>query len=119
MLSFAPEFTPLEQAVMAALCEMHADDRHVLEAQLITAIFRSRVNTGAGFYTDFDVNHDRARAVMGERLRGGPQAKVTGLNHGMGFILWFKDGYADCLEGYTYDDSTAGIELANISFELT
>jgi hypothetical protein len=109
----------MEQAVMAAICQMHQDERQVLEAQLMTAIFRSRVNTGHGFYTHFDVNRDRTAAVAGKRLRDGPQIKVTGLNHGMGFILWFKDGYAHCLEGYAYDDSTVGIDLGKVTFELT
>jgi hypothetical protein len=37
----------------------------------------------------------------------------------MGFILWLKDGYAHCLEGYGYADSTVGIDLEKITFELT
>jgi hypothetical protein len=37
----------------------------------------------------------------------------------MGFILWLKDGYAHCLEGYAYADSTVGIDLEKITFELT
>jgi hypothetical protein len=69
---------------------MHAEDRQLLEAQLATAIFRSRKNTGAGFYTDFDVNQKGIAAITGERLRAGPQVKVTELNHGMGFILWLR-----------------------------
>jgi hypothetical protein len=87
MLSLAPEFTPLEQTVLGAICEMHAEDRQLLEAQLATATFRSRKNTGAGFYTDFDVNQKGIAAITGEKLRAGPQVKVTELNHGMGFIL--------------------------------
>jgi len=36
----------------------------------------------------------------------------------MGFILWLKDGYADCLEGFTVVDSTVGIDLTTLSFEI-
>ncbi|MEY4966604.1 MAG: hypothetical protein RL274_2187 [Pseudomonadota bacterium] len=36
----------------------------------------------------------------------------------MGFILWVDDGRIDCLEGYTYEGSTAGFDLAAIKFEL-
>ena len=36
----------------------------------------------------------------------------------MGFILWIKDGYADCLEGFTVDDSTVGLDLATMNFTL-
>jgi hypothetical protein len=118
MLPFASEFTPLERAVMAAICEMHAEDRQVLEAQLLTAIFGSRENTGAGFFLNFDVNRDQTPAIAGERLRNGPQAQIAVLSHGMGFILWLKDGYAHQLEGYTYDDSTVGMDLGKIDFQL-
>ncbi len=29
----------------------------------------------------------------------------------MGFMLWLDEGYADCLEGHTYDESTVGLNL--------
>ena len=51
-------------------------------------------------------------------MRSGGWVHIDGLDNPMGFILWLKDGYADCLEGFTVDDSTVGIELATISFAL-
>jgi hypothetical protein len=94
------DFTPLERAVLSAICEMHAADRPALEIQLASATVRRRENTGAGFYTEIDVEHGDDAAIGGERLRNGPEAKIIGLDYGMGFILWFKDGYADSLEGF-------------------
>jgi hypothetical protein len=47
------------------------------------------------------------------------QARLDGLEHGMGFILWLKEGYADCLEGYSYGESTTGIILEAASFEVS
>jgi len=55
MLPLASDFTPLEQAVPCAICEEHSNDRAAIEAQLSTAKLRSRENTGAGFFTYFDV----------------------------------------------------------------
>jgi hypothetical protein len=83
MLSSRPEFTRLEQSVLNAICEMHPKDRAALEAQLTTATFLRRENTGAGFYTYFTVQQRHGR-VEGERLRTGPAAKVAGLKNGMG-----------------------------------
>jgi hypothetical protein len=112
-------FTPLERAVLNAICEMHPEDRSALEAQLSTATFRSRENTGAGFYTHFNVDHKSSAAIRGVQLKHGPtQAKIDGLNHGMGFILWLKEGYGDCLEGYSFDQSTTPINLETVGFDL-
>jgi len=97
---------------------MHLVDRLALEAQLATATVRSRENTGAGFYTMLDVQRASMGPVGGERLRKGPEVKIDGFKHGMGFILWLKDGYLDCLEGYSYDDSTVGVDFEQTGFEI-
>jgi len=55
MPSVGSDFTPLEQAVLRAICEMHPVDQAALEGQLSTAMILSRENTGAGFYTRFSV----------------------------------------------------------------
>ena len=111
-------FTALERAVLRAICEMHSADQTALEAQLSTANVLSRENTGAGFFTRFVVDHDSGAAVGGARLKDGPGARIEGLDHGMGFILWLKEGYADCLEGYSFADSTTGIDLERVGFEI-
>jgi len=118
MHSLNPEFTPLERAVLDATCRMHLADKPALEAQVASATVVSRENTGAGFYTDFTVTHDSSMAVSGERLRNGPSAKVEGLKYGMGFILWLTDGFANCIEGYSYDESTAEIAFEKAPFEV-
>jgi hypothetical protein len=93
-------------------------DRVALKTQFLTAAVIGRENTGAGFYTQIAVQRDSVASVGGERRRTGPAAKVEGLEHDMGFVLWLKDGFADCLEGYCYDESTTGIEFNRVSFEL-
>jgi hypothetical protein len=85
---------------------------------LATATVQSRKNTGAGFYTNFDVSRIGQAPLTGERLRSGGWARVDGLKNQFGFILWLKDGYAGCLEGFTVDDSTVGLDLAALIFEI-
>jgi len=118
MPSVESEFTPLERAVLHALCEMHPTDRAALEGQLSAAVVLSRENTGAGVYTRFSIERSSCIRIGGERLRRGPAAKIDGLEHGMGFILWLTEGYADCLEGYCYEESTTGIRLEGAGFEI-
>jgi hypothetical protein len=119
MLSFNSTFTPLERAVLDAILEIHPSDKSALECQLASAIVTNRENTGAGFYTEFNARHETSVALSGERMRSGPTATVQGLEHGMGFILWLTDGFADCLEGYSYDESTAEMSLENTVFEIS
>jgi hypothetical protein len=90
----------------------------VLESQLSTAKLVSRENTGAGCYTRFAVQRECSPAIQGERFHSGPETKIQGLQHGMGFILWVQEGYADCLERHSYGESTSGINLETSSFEL-
>jgi hypothetical protein len=117
--SISAEFTALERAVLAAICEIYSADQEALKAQLSTATIRRRENTGAGFFTDFEVQRDATAPVGGRRLREGPEARIEGLKYGMGFILWLKEGYANSLEGYAYGpERTDGIALEATSFQI-
>jgi hypothetical protein len=110
-------FTKLEEAALADVClQCTTDQAAALTVQLSTAKVRSRENTGVGFYTRFDVARDRP--IPGEWKRPVGWTYVEGLTRPMGFILWIQDGYADCLEGFTVDDSTVGLDLATMNFTL-
>jgi hypothetical protein len=37
----------------------------------------------------------------------------------MGFVLWLENGYAKCLEGYSYEESTVDIDFERIGFKIT
>jgi hypothetical protein len=47
--SVGSDFTPLEHAVLRAICEMHPVDQAALEGQLSTAMILSRKNTALVF----------------------------------------------------------------------
>ena len=112
------QFTPLEHAVLKAVCEGNPSDRTALDAQLSSAIVHKRENTGAGFFTYFEVKRDPGGCISGEPRRSGPDANIEGLQRGMGFILWLNEGYASCLEGFSYEESTTAIDYNTVSFEL-
>jgi len=75
----------------------------------------ARENSGAGFYTQLAITD-------GPKMDGAPSplgdigADIQGMKHGMGFLLWLRDGMADTLEGYTYDDTTEGLELTDLQY---
>ena len=118
MSSLESAFTPLEGAVLSAIGEMHPEDQAQPSPTVDCDLSQPRKHR-AGFFTHFAVDRDSTPAIGGRRLRDGPAARVAGLEHGMGFILWLEGGYADCLEGYSYgNESTTGIELERVRFEL-
>ena len=118
MPSSGSGFMPIERAVLQAICEMCSMDRDALKAQLSTATILRREYTGAGFYTYFSVDRASNRAIGGESPRSGPNARIEGLEHGMGFILWLKEGYADCLERYSLDESTTEVAFERVGFKI-
>jgi hypothetical protein len=118
MATISSEFTTLEKAVLDAICSANPGEKTLLEQQFAAATIVSRDNTRAGFYTDFRVDRTSSSPVQGDRRRTGPSANVEGLQHGMGFVLWITDGFADCLEGYSYDESTSEIAFDRTAFEI-
>ena len=77
----------------------------------------SRENNGHGFYIGFSVDHGSSAVVRGPERKDGPVAKIDGLKHGMGFILWLKEGYASCLEGFGYGEDISSLNLETVDFE--
>jgi hypothetical protein len=113
--------TALEQAVLEVFSNIDSQGI-ALRSQIATARVRNRENTGHGFFTYVDVDH--TVAAMGDRkprdMREEVYATVAGAEYGMGFILWLKDGYVDCLEGYCFsNDDTKGWDLEHLSFEVS
>jgi hypothetical protein len=117
--SIKSDFSELERAVLSAICEIHSADRAAIEAQLSTATLLGRENTGCGFFTYIETERRAVVAIVGERFRHGPQVKVNGLEHGLGFVLWLKEGFVSCLEGYSYGrECTEGIVSETAAFEI-
>ena len=108
-------FTSLEIAVLAAI----SSSQNPLSALLDTADVTERKNTGHGFYTSFSVDRRLPPSQTPHRLINGPIAHMNNMGDGMimGFILWFEDGYPDCLEGFQYSD-TQGNTVDLKSYDL-
>ena len=87
-------------------------DKPVLVAlrnQLSIANIRSRKLTGVGFYLMFDIppntpKIDEIPDIKTNFCFGDVAASLDSLKHGIGFLLWVKNGLLDYLEGYTYDE---------------
>ena len=110
------DLTSLERAVLAAISDqLPSDDRAALIEQIANATVERRENTGAGFYTRFNVTGSPGRRVVTDTKRCHVEAKIGAIDHALGFILWMVDGRVNQLEGYTLAlDSTAGMDLNSI-----
>jgi hypothetical protein len=117
---------PLERAALEAIAGQVAENAlfreqgaHVtLRYQADMARVVARENTGAGFFTTFQVDAE-------QRLEGLPVPvgdvviRIDGLDHGMGFLLWIKNGVIHELEGYAQgDEDTSKLNFGTVGFAI-
>jgi len=107
--------SPLEWAVLDAIALQVPEVADALARQQGKIRVVARENTGAGFYTTLDVSHCSPIKGLASPL-GDVGATVIGLEHGMGFLLWLRDGRIHKLEGFSYGESTSGIDFEQVAF---
>jgi hypothetical protein len=111
------KLSKLEDAVLRAIAAQYPDANGAIDAQRSVARVTGRNNTGAGSYTTFEVAKSGAVVTVASPI-GNVTARVQGLDHGMGFILWLQNGRLSKLEGYSLEEDTARIELEAADFDL-
>ena len=69
------------------------------------ACVESRELTGVGFFTNFAIPSDvNVPRTVPDQVIGGVGAKLSGLQHGAGFLLFVREGRIAFLEGFCYDE---------------
>jgi len=97
--------TTLEEKVLEMLLRGESEVLAILRQQAKQAQVSSRQMTGVGFYTEFAVPSDVPRVPGRPTFKlGDVNGTVDNVNHGLGFLLYVKDGVLSMLEGYTYDE---------------
>jgi hypothetical protein len=76
----------------------------VLRDQLAVAKVADREFSGVGFFVHFQVPASSPRADEVRLVIGDVYAKLTGLEHDAGFLLFVSDGALDMLECFIVDD---------------
>ncbi len=102
MIAF--ELTPLEAAVLEMLCAGEDPKLEVLRAQLAGVTVVGRELTGVGFFTQLQVPADAPTLDENVGPFGDVEAVLEGVEHGAGFLLWFRNGRMSQLEGYSYGE---------------
>lgn len=90
-----------------------------LERQMERANATKRENTGCGFFTTIAVPADALQVSTPSVLGYETHARVHGLEHGLGFVLFMREGRMYLLEGYAWgSEGTASLDLFNLTFEI-
>jgi hypothetical protein len=111
------KLSKLEDAALRVIAAQNPDANSAIDAQRSVARVTGRNNTGAGFYATFEVAQS-CPVVMVASPIGDVTARMQGLDHGMGFILWLQNGRLSKLEGYSFEEYTARIDLEAAVFDL-
>ena len=94
-----------EHAIIEKIIQGCVQDYKILSVQLENCQVSGREMTGCGFFTELEVDRSMAQPVVGDSTNlSGVGAKIPGLRHGAGFVLFLKGGYFDFLEGFSYEE---------------
>ena len=97
---------PLESAVVAKLLDGDHPLLTMLRQQVPLLSVKAREFTGGGFFTEFAISGAmRAQLPFGKVCFGDVEARIPGLQHGAGFLLYVDEGLISMLEGYSYEEA--------------
>jgi hypothetical protein len=97
--------TPLEESVLNLLLLRPGEPYETIRRQLSHATVTKREFTGVGFFTEFAVPEDApVERDLSDATLGDVAAESPSLKHGVGFVLFVRNGVVSMLEGYTYDE---------------
>ena len=112
-------FTELEQAALHSIFSETPELAANLERQLNSATVTARENTGGGFFTTISVSDDAPPVNSPKVLCNETQARLNGIEHGLGFVLFMDGGKLHLLEGFAWGpESTASLILDDLTFEV-
>lgn len=97
------ELTPLERTVLEKLLAGDHPALSSLRAQLLVTSVESRQLTGVGFFADLTVA-EAAPIVNGDAELADVHAAIAGVQGGLGFVLFIRNGRLSLLEGYTFGE---------------
>lgn len=98
--------TPLEKHVMEKILEGDCPVLATLREQLNVAIIAEREMTGTGFFSKFALSSDAPNLSSGQSFEINDLiGEIQNVTHGVGFVLFVRNGKLDTLEGFTYEEA--------------
>jgi len=112
-------FTKLEQAALHAIFLETPEFAGELNQQLEKTAVVTRENSGCGFFTTLAVPADALQVITPRVLGYATHARILGLEHSLGFVLFMGNGRMQLLEGYAWGpESTVALDFLNVTFEI-
>jgi hypothetical protein len=109
---------PIERQALEITAGGYPASAEALRQQIDTAQVVSFRNSGAGFFSNLMVAADVLLLTEKSPLNGA-YGNVLGIEHGMGFIVFLKDGRLSMIEGYCNGPvSTAEIDFSCAVYEM-
>jgi hypothetical protein len=106
------EFTKLESAALALLVDEYGWEFPGLAGQLAFAHPVARENTGGGFFTDVAIDKNGILLTNVTSPIDGIGVRPAGMRTKLEIMLFFKDGFASLLEGYSIEgEDTSGVDF--------
>jgi hypothetical protein len=111
-------FEEFVKEVMGKILEGDDPVLETLRRQYDCATVKDVELTGVGFYISYLIP-EHAPRIQGKKsfYIGDLYGEIEGVNDGVGFVLFVKDGIIDLLEGHTYGDEKWPEVIAN--YELS
>jgi hypothetical protein len=110
---------PIEREVLEITAAEYPASTRALRQQIDTVQVVEFENSGAGFFSNLAVAPDVPLLSESSPLKGA-HGIVDGIEHGMGFIVFLKDGQLSMIEGYCNDvGPTTDIDFSRVVFALT
>ena len=98
------DFEEFERDVMMWIAQETPQYEQQILRQYNNCRIKSRRFTGHGFFTDFEVDNTSDSLGDFNETLGALGLDLNRLQHGIGFVLFVKNGLITCLEGYAYDE---------------
>ena len=93
-------FEIFEKQVVEHILRKQTEQNNLLFQQFIISEIISREFTGCGFFTDYYIR-DKSLSLPGNvNIELWGFGELEGVDNGVGFILFIRDGFISLLEGY-------------------
>lgn len=109
---------PIERKILELTAAEYPASGEILRRQIEGVQVVSFENSGVGFFSNLAVSADAPLLAETSPLSGA-HGDMVGIEHGMGFIVFLKEGRISMIEGYCNGDaSTQDIDFSGSTFEL-
>ncbi|MCL2103568.1 MAG: hypothetical protein FWH21_00705 [Kiritimatiellaeota bacterium] len=98
------QFEDFEKCVMKFVLREQTEQSILLSKQYDVATVVSREFTGCGFFTNFRVPNLVSALPNSVNIELGCLGELEGVQYGIGFVLFVRQGLISMLEGYVYNE---------------